>query len=65
MKGPKIDEELESSRSAINLLGGRVYYIQNFKISGEFERNVIVIKKVNNTPNKYPRGQGKALKEPL
>ncbi|MCI8309426.1 MAG: 16S rRNA (guanine(527)-N(7))-methyltransferase RsmG [Clostridia bacterium] len=65
MKGPKIDEELESSRSAINLLGGRVDYIENFNISGEFERNVIVIKKVKNTPNKYPRGQGKALKEPL
>ena len=31
----------------------------------ELERNIIIISKIKNTPNKYPRGQGKPLKEPI
>ena len=39
--------------------------IETFNIENEMERNVIIIKKIKNTPNKFPRGQGKPLKEPI
>jgi len=65
MKGPSIEEELESSKKAIDILGGRIETIENFFIDEEIERNIVVIKKIKETPIQYPRGQGKPLKEPI
>jgi len=65
MKGPNYDEELTTARKAINVLGGTIEKIESFYINEELERNVIVIKKVKETPKQYPRGQGKPLKEPI
>ena len=65
MKGPNFKEELETSKKAINVLGGEISSIRTEIISEDFERNIIIIKKVKNTPKKFPRGQGKPLKEPI
>ncbi len=65
MKGPNYKDELEDAKKAIDLLGGKFEQIETFNLEGEMERNVLVIKKVKNTPNKFPRGQGKPLKEPI
>ena len=65
MKGPNFKEELNDSNKAINILGGRVEQVESFNINGELERNIIVIRKIKNTPKSYPRGQGKPLKEPI
>lgn len=65
MKGPNFKEELEASKKAINVLGGEIGSIRAEIISEDFERNIIIIKKVKNTPKKFPRGQGKPLKEPI
>jgi 16S rRNA (guanine527-N7)-methyltransferase len=65
MKGPNVDEELQSSLKAINVLGGTIEKVETIFIDGEHERNIVIIKKINNTPKKYPRGQGKPLKEPI
>ena len=65
MKGPNYREELEEAKNAINILGGKLDYIETVKINDELERNIIIISKIKNTPNKYPRGQGKPLKEPI
>jgi 16S rRNA (guanine527-N7)-methyltransferase len=65
MKGPNFEEELENSKKAIGILGGKIESIECFNIDGDLERNIIKIKKIKETPNKYPRGQGKPLKEPL
>ena len=64
MKGPNYKEELEEAQKAIEILGGKVEYIETINI-GDEERNIIIVKKVKSTPNKYPRGQGKPLKEPI
>ena len=37
----------------------------NIKLDNEYERNIIIIKKVKLTPSKYPRNNGKALKNPI
>ena len=65
MKGPNFKEELEASKKAIDVLGGEISSVKSAIISGEFERNIIIIKKVKNTPKKFPRGQGKPLREPI
>lgn len=66
MKGSEVSEEINSSKNAINVLGGKIIIIDEFKLVGsEFNRNVIVINKCKNTPNKYPRKAGIPAKEPL
>ena len=65
MKGPKFEEELENAKKAINVLGGTIENIENINVSNEYERNIIIIKKVKNTPKQYPRGNGKPLKSPI
>lgn len=65
MKGPNFKEELEYAKKAIEVLGGKVESIESLNVGEELERNIIVIRKVKNTPNKYPRGQSKPLKEPI
>ncbi len=65
MKGPGYEEELNSSKKAIEILGGKIEDIKELKVSDELDRNIIIIKKIKNTNSKYPRGQGKPLREPL
>lgn len=65
MKGPNYKDELEEAKNAIKILGGEVFEIKELKVSEELERNIIIIKKIKETPKKYPRGQGKPLKEPI
>ena len=65
MKGPNFEEELELAKNAIKILGGKVEKIEKFNINGELERNIIIIKKVKETPKQYPRGLSKPLKEPI
>lgn len=66
MKGSEIEEELEKSKKAINLLGGKVTKVEQFKlINSDITRNIVIIEKVKNTANKYPRKAGIPAKQPL
>ncbi len=65
MKGPNINEEMENSKNAIKKLGGRIDSILSIHIDDDIERNIIIIDKVSETPNKYPRNSGLPLKKPL
>ena len=65
MKGPGLQEELKDAQNAIKLLGGEVEAIETLNIGNEYERNILIINKVKSTNMKYPRKQGKPLKEPL
>ncbi|MBR3613724.1 MAG: 16S rRNA (guanine(527)-N(7))-methyltransferase RsmG [Clostridia bacterium] len=65
MKGPNYKEELDDAKKAIEILGGKFELIETFNLEGEMERNILVIKKIKNTSNKFPRGQGKPLKQPI
>jgi len=65
MKGPNVEQELNDAQNAIKLLGGEIEKVEKFNINGEFERNIVIIKKTNHTDKKYPRGQGKPAKEPI
>ena len=66
MKGDEIEEELDNSKAAINILGGKIDKVDYFELpNSDISRNVIIIEKIKNTPNKYPRKAGMPSKEPL
>lgn len=59
-----IAEELESSTYALQQLGGKVEKVEEIDLYGQ-NRSIVVVKKVTNTPNKYPRNQNKPRTNPL
>ena len=66
MKGAEIKEELGNSKNAIQILGGEIEMVEEFTLpESDIKRNIIIIKKVKSTPNKYPRKPGTPAKEPL
>lgn len=66
MKGSDIQEELQNSKDAIKTLGGQIEKVEEFTLpESDIKRNIIVIKKIKQTPNKYPRKPGVPSKNPL
>lgn len=65
-KGPDYQVELEESEKALDILGGRLHSIKNFKLKEmTIERNIIIFEKYKSTPNKYPRPAGTPQRKPL
>lgn len=65
MKGSNI-EEIKSSKKALEVLGGKIEKIEEFMLPfSDIKRNIIIVKKVKNTPNKYPRKAGIPSKNPI
>lgn len=66
MKGKDIKEELEISKKAINILGGELEKVHEFYLpQSNIKRNIIIIRKMKDTPSKYPRKAGTPSKEPI
>lgn len=65
MKGSS-SEEADNSRKALDILGGKIEEINEFELPFcNIKRNVILIKKFQQTSTKYPRKAGKPSKDPL
>lgn len=65
MKGSAGSEELQKAKGAIKLLGGQVLSENQFTLTGDEGRNIIVVKKISQTSTKYPRPSAKISKSPL
>ena len=65
LKGPACEEELERAVSAIALLGGEVVGVHPQTLPDGSSRNIVEVKKISQTPTKYPRNAGKIKKNPL
>ena len=66
MKSVDSDQELEAARKAIGTLGGQVSEVKDYVIPGtDVRHRVIFVKKVRETPKKYPRTFAKIKKNPL
>lgn len=66
MKGSQGADELEDSKKALKILGGRLQAIETFELPEDAgERSILLINKVKNTPKKYPRQAGTPNKKPL
>ncbi len=65
MKGPTAEEEIAASEKAITLLGGGKPEIICETLTGNEERSFVIVKKISQTPPKYPRNPAKISKQPL
>lgn len=65
-KSGEIDKEVIQSKGAIHILGGKLENVVKFQLPGsEINRSFVMIRKIQNTPKKYPRKAGLPAKEPL
>ena len=65
-KSEKMNEEMENAKKAISVLGGKFDRSTEFNLpESDIYRNLVVIKKVKETPKKYPRKAGLPTKEPI
>lgn len=68
MKSLSTGEELEEAKKAIDLLGGKVERVFSYTLTDgneEIERSIVIIRKIKNTPPKYPRNNSQIAKKPL
>lgn len=66
MKGNNADTEIEEAKKAIKELGGEIIKVEKLILPElDLERNIVIIKKVKQTPNKYPRKPGTPQKDPI
>jgi len=65
-KGPECEKEAMAAEKAISVLGGKIEDIKKVKIPfSDIVHSLIMIKKVRQTPVKYPRKPGKISKSPI
>jgi 16S rRNA (guanine527-N7)-methyltransferase len=62
MKGPI--EDLSEGENAVKLLGGKIESITEYELLGE-KRRIVNIKKISQTPSKYPRNSSQIKKKQL
>lgn len=66
LKGPNVTEELDSAKNAIGTLGGKLVDVVEVNIEGtDLKHNLVIVKKVKETPKTYPRKAGTITKKPL
>ena len=62
MKGPAYKKEIDDARDFLKILGARIDRIKNIKLNSKdketIERNLIIIKKITDTLNRFPRRAG-------
>ncbi len=66
MKSVDSGGELAAAEAAVETLGGRLEPVRDYEIPGtDVRHRVVVIKKISETPKKYPRPFAKIKKNPL
>ena len=63
-KGGDVEEELKQSENALKILGGVVERVEKFNLEGN-SRTIVLIKKLEHTPSKYPRSKNLPKLKPL
>jgi len=59
-------EEVNEAKKGIQILGGKINGVDEFLLPiEESKRTIVDVKKVKETPNKYPRNFGRIKKKPL
>lgn len=65
-KSGDVDEELDHSKKAIGILGGKMEDVVKFQLPGsDIGRSLVEISKIKEIGKKYPRKAGLPAKEPL
>ena len=64
-KGPRGDKELIDAEAAITICGGQLESTWRYGLPTGEERALYIIRKLNPTPNKYPRPSGRPAHRPI
>ncbi len=65
MKGPTVVEEARSAENAAKILANSKFEIQTEHLPSGDKRCFAILKKMSQTPSKFPRNGGKITKSPL
>lgn len=65
LKGAGAKEELTDATAAIKILGGKTENFFGYTLDGCGERAIISVRKISQTPPKYPRPSAQISKKPL
>jgi 16S rRNA (guanine527-N7)-methyltransferase len=66
MKGPSSENEIEESKHAISILGGKIKnVVETRMLQSDMNHRLVIVEKVKSTMNKYPRNYGQIEKKPL
>lgn len=66
LKGPDAKEEIKQAEPAVKKLGGRIESVETVQIPHtDITHSLIMIKKICQTPTRYPRKSVKIKKEPI
>lgn len=61
-----VEEEIIKAENAIKILGGKIRETNAYSLPENYgKRTLVIIEKNNETPDKYPRGNGKERSKPL
>lgn len=60
-----LSTEIQDSQNALKILGGEIESVKNLTLSDGSERNLVIIKKISQTPTNYPRVSAQIAKRPL
>lgn len=65
-KAGNVKDEVLEANKAVKVLGGEISKVDGFRLANtDMDRSLIEIKKISNTPKKFPRQAGKAKREPI
>lgn len=65
MKSAAAEEEIQSAAGAVRLLGGKTEQNLLFDLVENTPRRIVFVRKISQTPPKYPRASAKIAKSPL
>ena len=60
-----VNEDIQAAAGAVSKLGGEILEVRDYSIPNGDMRRVAVIRKISQTPTKYPRNSGNIAKKPL
>ncbi|MGN1423639.1 MAG: 16S rRNA (guanine(527)-N(7))-methyltransferase RsmG [Oscillospiraceae bacterium] len=60
-----VNEDISAAESAIKTLGGKTERVVDYKLPNGDDRRLVIIKKIIDTPTKYPRSFANITKKPL
>lgn len=60
-----VNEDITAASAAITKLGGKIERVVDYNIPNGDARRLAIIKKISQTPTKYPRNSGNIAKKPL
>ncbi len=64
-KAKTVHDELKEAQKAISDLGGTIVNTYKYTLTGDDDRNLVLIKKTGHTSGKYPRRTGIPAKRPI